>query len=110
MPEPLPLVKGSLDILILKALSWEPMHGFEITQWLERRSRQVIAVDDGALYHAIHRMEEREWIVAEWGITENDRRARYYRISAKGRAHLRQESARWLQYTTAVADILTATA
>lgn len=110
MADALPLVRGSLDILVLKTLSWGPMHGYEMTRWIEDRSGQVFSVDDGALYQAIHRMEERGWIVAEWGMTENNRRARYYRISATGRAHLRDESKRWLRYASALADVLTATA
>jgi PadR family transcriptional regulator, regulatory protein PadR len=110
MSDALPLLRGSLDILVLKAVSWGPMHGYEITRWIEDRSSRVFAVDDGALYHAIHRMEERRWITAEWGVTENNRRARYYRISPTGRAHLRAEAERWLQCAAALSDVLTATA
>jgi transcriptional regulator len=110
MPEPLPLVRGSLDVLVLKTLSWGPMHGFEITRWIETRSRRLIDVEDGALYQAFHRLEDRDLIAAEWGETENRRRARYYRLTPKGRAHLRAESAKWLRYAEAVSDMLTATA
>lgn len=110
MSDNLPLLRGSLDLLVLKALTWGPMHGYEITRWIEDRSSQVFAVDDGALYHAIHRMEERGWIGAEWGKTENNRRARYYSLSTTGRAHLHDESDRWLTYATALSDVLTATA
>lgn len=106
----LPLLRGSLDILVLKTLSWGPMHGYEITKWIEERSGRVFSVDDGALYHAIHRMEERRWISAEWGVTENSRRARYYKLSPAGRAHLRQESERWLRSASALTDVLTAKA
>jgi PadR family transcriptional regulator PadR len=104
----LPLVKGSLDVLVLKGLSWGPMHGFEITSWLEAHSNGRIDVDDSALYQALHRMEERGLVEAEWGVTENNRRARYYRITAAGRAHLRAESARWVRYAETVTSILTA--
>lgn len=107
--ESLPLVKGSLDLLVLKALSWSPMHGFEITVWLEERSGGTLGIDDSALYQALHRMEERRQITAEWGVTENNRRARYYRLTTAGRAHLRSESARWLQYAETLAGILSAT-
>jgi transcriptional regulator len=110
MPDTLPIVKGSLDILILKTLTWGPMHGFEITRWIEDRSAQLFAVDDSALYQSLHRMEERGWIAAEWGVTEHKRRARYYRMSAAGRAQLRAETARWLQYATTLAEVLSATA
>ena len=104
----LALVKGTLDVLVLKALSWGPMHGFEITTWLEDSSAGALDVDDSALYHALHRMEERGLIAAEWGVTENNRRARYYAVTSAGRAHLRAETARWLRYSQMVSGILTA--
>jgi PadR family transcriptional regulator, regulatory protein PadR len=106
----LPLVRGTLDILVLKALSWGPMHGFEITCWLEARSSRRLGVEDSALYQALNRMEERGLIEAEWGVTENNRRARYYKMTAAGRAHLRAETTRWVEYAEAVTGILTATA
>jgi len=100
------LVKGTLDVLILKALSWGPMHGFEVTAWLEDRSGGELAVDDGALYQALHRMEERGQVAAEWGTSENNRRARYYGMTAAGRAWLRAESATWSRYAATVGSIL----
>lgn len=103
----LPLIKGTLDMLVLRALSWEPMHGFEITCWLEDRSGGRLGVDDRALYQALQRLEERGLIGAEWGVTENNRRARYYRISAAGHAHLRAETSHWLAYAETVTQILT---
>jgi|SRR6185437_7432249 transcriptional regulator len=106
MPQPSPLLKGTLDVLVLKALSWNAMHGFEITVWLEDHSAGHLAVDDGALYQALHRMEERGLISAEWGITENNRRARYYRLTAAGRSHLRAESASLVRYARTVMAIL----
>jgi PadR family transcriptional regulator len=104
----LPLVKGTLDLLVLKALSWTPMHGFEITQWLEERSDGTLGINDSALYQALHRMESRELIVAEWGVTENNQRARYYRLDKAGRAYLKAETARWVRYADTVTGILTA--
>jgi PadR family transcriptional regulator PadR len=104
--ESLPVVKGTLDLLVLKALSWAPMHGFEITAWLEARSGGRLEVDESALYQALYRMEERGLIDAEWGVTANNRRARYYRVSAAGRAHLRAETERWLRYSETVTGIL----
>src|SRR5579872_3670011 len=98
MPPAAPLLKGTLDVLVLKALSWGPMHGFEITVWLEGQSDGVLAVDDGALYQALHRMEARGLIRAEWGITDNNRRARYYSVTAAGRVHLRRAAATLLRY------------
>jgi transcriptional regulator len=106
--DPLALDKGTLDVLVLKALSWGPMHGFEITSWLEDNSSGSLDVDDSALYHALHRMEERKLITAEWGVTENNRRARYYAVTPAGRAYLKAETARWLRYSSMVSGILTA--
>jgi PadR family transcriptional regulator PadR len=104
---PLPLVKGTLDALVLKTLSWGPMHGFEITSWLEENSDGRLGVEDSALYQALHRLEERNLVSADWGMTDNNRRARYYTISAKGKAHLRAETETWLSYVGAVSGILT---
>ena len=78
------LIKGTLDVLVLKALARDALHGFEIACWIEDRSSGHLAVDDGALYQALHRMEERALVSAEWGVTENNRRARYYRMTARG--------------------------
>jgi transcriptional regulator len=108
VPDTLPLVKGTLDLLVLKALSWTPMHGFEITQWLEQRSAGTLGINDSALYQALHRMETRDLIVAEWGVTANNQRARYYRLDKAGRAHLKAETARWVRYADTVTGILTA--
>jgi PadR family transcriptional regulator PadR len=104
----LPLLKGTLDVLVLKALTWGAMHGFEITVWLEEHSSGHLAVDDGALYQALHRMEGRGLIKAEWGITENNRRARYYTLSAAGRTQLRTQAASLLRYARTVTAILAA--
>ncbi len=106
----LPLVKGTLDLLVLKALSWGPMHGFEITSWLEARSVGALDVEDSALYQALHRMEQRGLITAEWGVTANNRRARYYRPTDDGVAHLQQETAQWSAYARVVSEILGASA
>jgi len=109
MSDALPLVRGTLDALVLKALSWTPMHGFEITSWLEERSGGGLEVHDSALYQSLYRMEERGLVRAEWGRTENNRRARYYRITSAGHAHLSQESERFLRYAETVGGILAAT-
>ena len=105
----LPVVKGTLDVLVLRALQWAPMHGFEITSWLEKRSANALEVEDSAVYQALYRMEERELIEAEWGVTENQRQARYYKITPQGRAHLKAQTAQWLKYSETVTTILTAT-
>ena len=106
MTDQLSLVKGTLDVLVLKTLSWGAMHGFEITSWLEDRSGGALDVEDSALYQALHRLEERGLVSAEWGMTGNNRRARYYSLTRAGRSHLRAETARWLRYTATVSDIL----
>jgi len=105
---PLPLLRGTLDVLVLKALSWGPTHGFGIACWLEERSDGVLDVEDGALYQALQRMEARGLIDAEWGVTENNRRARYYRMTAEGRRYLRAETTSWMRYAGAVTGILQA--
>ncbi|HEV2130586.1 MAG TPA: PadR family transcriptional regulator [Longimicrobiaceae bacterium] len=105
--ETMALVKGTLDVLVLKALSWSPMHGFEITCWLEERSGGNLELHDSALYQALYRMEERGLVEAEWGVTENNRRARYYQITPAGKAHLTAETARFLRYAQTVTGILT---
>lgn len=104
--DPVPLLKGTLDLLVLKTLSWGAMHGFAISSWLEQHSEGTVGVDDSALYQALHRLEERGYIDAEWGITGNNRRARYYKLTTAGRRHLRAETATWVRYTTAVTSIL----
>ncbi|HEY7894985.1 MAG TPA: PadR family transcriptional regulator [Gemmatimonadaceae bacterium] len=107
MPPPSPIVKGTLDVLLLKALTWTPMHGFEVTQWLEARSRGAVGVRDSALYQALHRMEERGLVASDWGVTPNGQRARYYKITKPGRKWLAAETAHWVRYAGAVTDILT---
>jgi transcriptional regulator len=103
----LPLLKGTLDLLVLRALSWTPMHGFEIVSWLERAAHGSLEIEDSALYQAVYRLEERGMLEAEWGVTANNRRARYYRITAAGRASLRSETRNWMQYADTVTAILT---
>jgi transcriptional regulator len=102
----LPLFKGTLDLLILKTLSWGPRHGYGIAVWLEHRSDGSLALDDSALYQALQRMQGRGWLAAEWGITEHNRRARYYKLTASGRQRLKSESETWTRYTKSVSAIL----
>ena len=102
------LLKGTLDPLVLKTLSWSPMHAFEIATWLEERSSGRVEVDDAALLQSLHRLEERRLIAAEWGMTENSRRARYYKLTRAGREQLRAESARLVDQLDAVITILNA--
>jgi transcriptional regulator len=102
------LVRGTLDVLVLKALSWTPMHAFEIARWLEDRSAGQFTIEDAALMQALHRLEDRALLAADWGLTENGRRARYYQLTAAGRAHLRAETKRLTQYADALTTILSA--
>ena len=104
----LPVLKGTLDLLVLRALSWTPMHGFEIVSWLERAANATLEIEDSALYQAVYRLEERGLLQADWGVTENNRRARYYKLTAAGRTYLRAETRNWVQYADTVTGILTA--
>ena len=106
MAAPLGVLKGTLDVLVLKALTWQPMHGFELTKWLEERSGQRLALEDAALYQALYRMEKRGLVAAEWGVTDGNRRARYYRVTDAGRAHLGEQVSQWLRYADTVTAIL----
>jgi transcriptional regulator len=103
----LPLLKGTLDLLVLKTLSWGEMHGFGISSWLESLSDGALAVDDSALYQALHRLEARGYVAADWGVTENNRRARWYRLTPAGRRQLQSQTDTWLRYTQSVTSILT---
>lgn len=102
------LLRGTLDVLVLKTLSWGPMHGVEITSWLEERSGGRIGVTDAALLQALHRLEGQGLLAAEWGMTANNRRARYYALTASGRAALRAESAALVDDVEALTTILRA--
>ena len=109
MPVPdLDVVRGTLDLLILKALVRGPRHGFAVLRWIEQASRDRLQIEEGALYPALHRMEQKKWLVAEWGTTEDNRRAKYYRLTALGRRHLAAELSRWSRYTEAVGFVLAA--
>lgn len=96
------LLQGTLDLLILRALAGDPMHGYGISQLIRRRTDGVLAIQDAALYQALRRLERRAWVKAEWGVTENNRRARYYALTAVGRKQLRSEVSAWRQYAEAV--------
>lgn len=107
MSEPTPVLRGTLDILVLKALSWAPMHGYEVVTWIEERSGNLLGFDDSAVYQSLYRMEKRGLLEADWGVTENNRRARYYRLSEKGVTHLKEETEKVLRYNETVMGILT---
>jgi|SRR4029079_12944410 transcriptional regulator len=102
------LLRGTLDLFILKTLSWGPMHGLAVLQWIEHVTKQRLQIEEGALYPALHRMEEKRWLEAEWGHTDAGRRAKFYRLTAAGRRQLTAELARWTHYSEAAALILEA--
>jgi PadR family transcriptional regulator PadR len=104
--EPLELLQGTLDVLILKTLSWQPMHGYGVSRWIRQRTDEVLAVEDAALYQALHRLERRGWVESEWGVSDNNRRAKYYQLTAEGRKQLRAEAATWRRYAEAVFKVL----
>jgi transcriptional regulator len=100
------LLQGTLDVLILKTLSWEAMHGYAISRWIRQRTDNVLTVEDAALYQALHRLERKGLIESEWGLSENNRRAKYYQLTQAGRDQLRAETTEWRQYAEAVFKVL----
>ena len=100
------VLQGTLDLLILKALSVEPMHGWGVAQRIQQISRDVLQVNQGSLYPALHRLEYRGWIAASWGASENNRRAKFYRLTATGRKQLQAELATWRKFSTAIELVL----
>jgi transcriptional regulator len=107
-PRPTELLQGTLDIMILKALTWGPMHGYAVASWIERVTDDVLRIEEGSLYPALHRLEERDLVTAEWGVSDNNRRAKFYRLTPQGRQHLRAESSSWSRYADAVRKVLQA--
>jgi PadR family transcriptional regulator PadR len=102
------LLQGTLDVLILKTLSWGPMHGFGVARSIQRVTDDTLQIEEGSLYPALHRMERRGWIEAEWGVSENNRKAKFYRLTTAGRRQLRAEASAWEAFATAVAKVLQA--
>lgn len=108
MPRSLDLLQGTLDLLVLKTLTWGPAHGYAIARWIEQLTGEVLRVGEGSLYPALHRLEERNWVAASWVLSDTKRRTRVYRLTPKGRAQLRAESGSWKQFVDAVAKVLDA--
>ena len=100
------LLQGTLAILVLKALLAGPTHGYGIARWVQQATDDVLRIEEGSLYPALRRVEDRGWVTSEWGLSENNRRARYDTITTAGRAHLRSEAAVWLRYAAAVTQVL----
>jgi PadR family transcriptional regulator, regulatory protein PadR len=110
MPDsPIPLIKGTVDVMILKALSFGPGHGYAISRWIARTSGDVFSLQEGALYPALRRLEEKALVESEWVVTETGREARTYRLTAAGRQRLRSEVAEWTRYVDAMGRLLRAT-
>ena len=106
MSKPSDLVQGTLDLLILKILALEPLNGFAIGQRLRQVSGEVLQVSDGSLYPALHKLEQQGWITAEWKLTDNNRRAKFYALTRPGRRHLEKESANWERLATAISALV----
>ncbi len=106
MSKPTDLVQGTLDLLILKTIALEPLHGWGIAQRIRQVSGEVLQVNQGALYPALHRLEQNGWIKARWGDSDNNRRARFYSLTAAGRKYLQQEQANWRRLSTAIGLVL----
>jgi PadR family transcriptional regulator, regulatory protein PadR len=100
------LLHGTLDVLVLKTLSWGPMHGYGISTWIERRTDNELEIVDAALYKALHRLEASGAIAAEWAVSDNNRRAKYYSLTRRGQQMLRTETATWKRYVAAVSGVL----
>lgn len=104
------LLRGTLDLLILKAVSWGPRHGYAVAEWVRMVTDDDLLVEEGPLYTALHRLEKQGWLTAEWGYSENNRKAKYYQLSRTGRAQLRTEVSSWERYVRAVGKALAAVA
>lgn len=102
------LYSGTLDLLILRAVSWGPLHGYAIGRWIRQASAEVLTIEEGVLYPALHRLEKKGWLEADWGRTETNRQAKFYALSDEGREHLAAETSRWKEHTSAVQAVLNA--
>lgn len=103
------ILKGAMDLLILKALSWGPMHGYGVSYWIRQVTEQAFELQEGVLYPALHRLEHKGWIDSEWGTSENNRRAKYYALTTLGRKQLRHELSVWARFAEAVGKVVQAT-
>ena len=100
------LLQGTLDVLILRTLAWEPMHGYAVSRWIRQRTDGTLEIEDAPLYKALHRLEHAGHVSAEWGLSENNRRARFYRLTPAGRQQLRRDESAWRRYAQAVFQVL----
>jgi len=102
----LSLIQGTVDLLVLRALQQGPVHGYAVSRWIRERTDAVISMEDAALYQALHRLEARGWVESEWGVSENNRRAKYYGLTTAGRRQLRDEVATWQRYAAAMSRVI----
>lgn len=102
------VLQGTLDMLVLKTLTWGPMHGYAILGWLRRATDDELRIEDAALYPALHRMEARGLVVADWGLSDNNRKAKFYRLTSQGRRVLKAEEAGWARYVAVIAKVMNA--
>jgi PadR family transcriptional regulator, regulatory protein PadR len=107
-PHELDLLQGTLDVLVLRALSWQPMHGYAVARFIRDGSSGTFRILDGALYTSLHRMEERGWVESEWGTSDKGKRAKFYALTGAGRRALRAEASSWDRYVAAVAGVMNA--
>ena len=106
MPLPADRLQGTLDLLVLKTLTWGPAHGYAIARWIEQITGEVLTVVEGSLYPALHRLEEREWVESEWQLSATRRRTKVYRLTTAGRRQLRAETNAWEQFVAAVGKVI----
>jgi PadR family transcriptional regulator PadR len=104
------LLRSSLDLLILKALGWGPRHGYAVAEWIEQATDDALSLEEGTLYPALHRLERKGWVLSEWGVSESNRKAKFYKLTAAGRAQFRTQAPTWHRYADAIAAALRATA
>jgi PadR family transcriptional regulator, regulatory protein PadR len=102
----LDLLQGTLDLLILKTLSWGPAHGYAISRWIQQLTGEMLTVGEGSLYPALHRLEERRWVTAEWRLSESKRRAKFYSLTTEGRRQLKAETEAWSRFVGAIGAVL----
>ena len=102
----LALMQGTVGLLILRALQQGPAHGYEVSRWVRQRTHAVLKLEDAALYQALHRLEDRGWIDSEWGLSENNRRAKFYELTAEGKRQLRAEVSAWKRYAEAIFNVI----
>jgi PadR family transcriptional regulator len=106
MAADLELMQGTLDLMVLKALTWGPRHGYAVARWVRETTADDLLIEEGALYTALHRMEKRGWIAAEWGLSDHNRRAKFYQLTPAGRRELKAQAAAFSRYATAMFKVL----